>query len=292
MQTGCVICSFSEISIMDVLLLISIASILGYLGGQLIAKIKIPTIVGCVIIGLILGRSLTNFITSADAFKLNIITTVALSIMGFGIGCELDIATLKKMGKAIGFITILEAFGAFFLVSISIILLTKNIPLGLLLGAISSATAAAGTVDVMQEYKASGPLTKITYAVIGLDDGIGLIIYGFAFAISKKIISQDIETSSLLLILEPLKELIGSIALGIVLGIVLTIVTKRLKSTEETLFFALMFIFLCGGLCNQFNLSLLMSNMVMGITVVNLNATIAKRLNRSMTDLNMTIFVF
>ena len=108
---------------MDLLLLISITSVLGYIGGQLITKIKIPKIVGYVIVGLILGRSLANLITITDAEKLGVITTVALSIMGFGIGCELDITTLKKLGKSVVIITLLEALGAFVLVFLAITLL-------------------------------------------------------------------------------------------------------------------------------------------------------------------------
>ncbi len=276
---------------MNLLLLISITSVLGYIGGQLIAKIKIPKIVGYVIVGLILGRSLANLITITDAEKLSVITTVALSIMGFGIGCELDLTTLKKLGKSVVVITILEALGAFILVFSTISLLTKNIALGLVFGAISSATAAAGTIDVLQEYKASGQLTKTIYAVIGLDDALALIIYGFAAAIAKNLILQNVNTGALILLLEPFKEIIGSIVVGVVLGYILSVISKKLKSTEQTLFFALMWIFLCGGIANQFHFSLLLSNTVMGITVVNFNPTIANRLNRAMSDLNLTIFI-
>ena len=183
---------------MDLLLLISTTSVLGYIGGQLIAKIKIPKIVGYVIVGLILGRSLANLITITDAEKLSIITTVALSIMGFGIGCELDLTTLKKLGKSVFVITILEALCAFVIVFSTISLLTRDIALGLLFGAISSATAAAGTIDVLQEYKARGQLTKTIYAVIGLDDAIALIIYGFAAAIAKKLILHNINAGILI----------------------------------------------------------------------------------------------
>jgi len=41
--------------------------------------------------------------------------------------------------------------------------LTRNAPLSILLGALATATAPAGTVDVLQEYKAKGPVTTTLY---------------------------------------------------------------------------------------------------------------------------------
>ncbi|PIR65292.1 MAG: hypothetical protein COU52_05035, partial [Candidatus Omnitrophica bacterium CG10_big_fil_rev_8_21_14_0_10_43_8] len=42
--------------------------------------------------------------------------------------------------------------------------------LGLLLGAIASATAPAATTDVLWEYKARGPLTTTVLGIVALDD--------------------------------------------------------------------------------------------------------------------------
>src|SRR4030042_5392963 len=52
--------------------------------------------------------------------------------------------------------------------------------LGLVLGAISSATAPAATVDVLWEYKTRGILTRTILAIVALDDGLALLLYGFA----------------------------------------------------------------------------------------------------------------
>ena len=46
--------------------------------------------------------------------------------------------------------------------------------LGLLLGAIASATAPAATTDVLWEYKTRGPLTSMLTAIVALDDALAL----------------------------------------------------------------------------------------------------------------------
>ena len=63
------------------------------------------------------------------------------------------------------------------------LLRTKDIALSLIFGSVAPASAPAGTVAVIHEYKAKGNLTKALYAIVGFDDGLGIIIFGFAAAI-------------------------------------------------------------------------------------------------------------
>ena len=93
---------------------------------------------------------------------------------------ELEWKRLKKLGKSILFITFFEAFAAFIFVTSISYLIWRNLPLSLILGAVSSATAPAATVAVIQQYGAKGPLTSTILAVIGLDDAISFIIFAGA----------------------------------------------------------------------------------------------------------------
>jgi NhaP-type Na+/H+ or K+/H+ antiporter len=48
---------------------------------------------------------------------------------------------------------------------------------GVVFGAICSATDPASTVSVLWEYKTRGPLTTMLTAIVALDDALALVLY-------------------------------------------------------------------------------------------------------------------
>ena len=99
---------------------------------------------------------------------------IGLGFVAFTIGSELSLASLKRMGPGIVCIIFASSLMAFLLVAIAIYVLTRDLPLSIIFGAMAPATAPARTVAVIQEYKAKGSLTKALYAVVGFDDGLAV----------------------------------------------------------------------------------------------------------------------
>ena len=91
----------------------------------------------------------------------------------------------KKYGRQFFVILFAQGIGAFLLTavgtSVAAWFITGNwatsIAIGLVLGAIASATAPAATVNVLWEYKTRGPLTAAVLAIVALDDGLALLLY-------------------------------------------------------------------------------------------------------------------
>ena len=203
----------------NILCLIGFALFFGTIGGRLFQKLRIPQVVGYIIIGIIIGESGLKFISQETVSNMDPFNFFALGLIGFSIGGELKASILKKYGKQFTWILFLEALIAFFVVGVimfcTVFLLTKNTfyatALALLFGSISSATAAAGTTDVLWEYKAKGPMTSILLGIVALDDVVAL----FLFAISASIISSiqgggDGNATSLLMnIVTPIIEIGG-----------------------------------------------------------------------------------
>jgi len=117
----------------------------------------------------VIGESGLRLISEQVTQLVEPLNYFALGIIGFMIGGELKLDVLRKYGKQ--FITILVAEGvaAFALVTLAVILiayaLTGNIrmsvALGVVLGAISSATDPASTIQVLWEYKRSSRSTTL-----------------------------------------------------------------------------------------------------------------------------------
>ncbi|HDP69812.1 MAG TPA: cation:proton antiporter [Actinobacteria bacterium] len=263
--------SLASPSINFLLTLLGIAILIGFFGGKLGKKFfKAPQVVGFIIIGLILGESFLGIFKEQTLNSLDMISSFALAFIGFAIGGEMAIAVFKKLGKSIFTITILESLGAFLFVTIAIYAFTQKLTVALLFGALASATAPAATVDVLREYESSGPLTTTLYAVVGLDDAAAIMIYAFATVMIKTLLTHENISSILHLLEGPFLEIGRSLFIGMLIGIVLAYTIKKMHDREALMILGVGSIVLCTGLALTFHSSLILSNMAMGATVINL----------------------
>ncbi|MCD6181476.1 MAG: cation:proton antiporter [Candidatus Cloacimonetes bacterium] len=260
---------FSSLSMLTIVGFIAVG---GYYFGRNMQHLRLPSIIGFMIFGAILGPSLLNLLTEVKIDSLGFIPDIALGFVALSIGMELKLSSLKKLGKSIIYIILLESFGAFLLVFGSLYLLTGDVVLSLLFGAIAPASAPAGTVAVIKEYKAKGSLTKALYAVVGFDDGLGIIIFGFAMAFAQSMLAQQAgqeSTSLLTTILEPMKEVGLSVVIGGVFAGIFILLAHKIAHADDLLILIFGFTLMICGTCTQLHLSLILTNMVMGMIVVN-----------------------
>jgi Kef-type K+ transport system membrane component KefB len=147
-------------------------------------------------------------------------------------------------------------------------LLTGNPVVALLLGALSSATAPAATVDVLWQYKSRGPVTTTILAIVAMDDGLSLILYGFAFGIAKSLYTGNgIAVGDVLL--GPFIEIMGSLALGCGTGIILGHILSFFHKEDDRLVVTLGCVLLGAGLAEQLDFSLIMVAMATGCWLTN-----------------------
>jgi Kef-type K+ transport system membrane component KefB len=223
-------------------------------------------------LGILVGPSLFNFLNDGIQEKLSFITEIALGFVALSIGIELKLSALKKLGPGIISIIFAESFGAFLLVLALIYLLAKDLPLALIFGAVAPASAPAGTVAVIQEYRAKGNLTKALYAIVGFDDGLGIIIFGFAAAIARTMILRETGATSqnfVMLILPPVTEIVLSFVVGGIVAVVFSWLARQLKHAGDVLILVVGFTFAVIGLSTMFHLSLILTNMIVGMIIVN-----------------------
>jgi Kef-type K+ transport system membrane component KefB len=255
-----------------VLLVIGLTIIASFYCGKSTKYVKLPSIIGYMILGVVFGPSLLNLVSDPLQEHLAFITEIALGFVALSIGIELNLLSLKKLGKGIIYIIFAESFGAFLFVFIAVLIVTRNLPLALIFGAIAPASAPAGTVAVIQEYKAKGSLTKALYAIVGFDDGLGIIIFGFVSAIVRNMLLKEAgKTSGNLfgLVFQPIKEIVLSVIVGAIVAAVFALLARRLKHAGDVLILVVGFTFMVNGICSMFHLSLILTNMVVGIVLVN-----------------------
>ncbi|QRN85417.1 cation:proton antiporter [Clostridia bacterium] len=255
---------------MNAFLALGTALILGALCGKIMNKIKMPAVAGYIIAGLLIGVSGFRVLDVGSLDKLSFISDFALCIIAFNIGSELEVNILKKMGRSIFIIATFEALMAFILVTGITYLVSRNLALALILGAVSSATAPAATVMVLKEFNAKGPLTSTLLGIVAVDDVICLMIYSVASAIAKVLIAHT-TLSVYKVVMLPLGEIFFSLLLGIVLGVVLALLLKNANRDSDTLLFVVGSLLVLVGVANHFHLSTLLSAMALGATIANLS---------------------
>ena len=247
-----------EIYLMGLLIFSSLLIVL------LAKKIKVPIVVGYVFLGIILSVDIidslpfiSSTVTEWYAFiieSFDFIPQIALAFIAFTIGSELSVKIIRKMGKTIFYIVILQALAAFFLVTSGLLAIGMELYLALIFGAIASATAPAATVMVINEYNASVPVTSMIMAVVGIDDAIALILFSLINPLAYILYSGHGNLSLYNSLGIPLLEITVSLLAGLGIGYisqklitnfedktkkVLTVVSTIVGATAISLYFHL-----------------------------------------------------
>lgn len=266
-----------EFDIYYELMMLCVLIVLGILLGKLAEKLSIPAVTGYIIAGILVGPVL-NLVTEEVTNGLKIISNIAIGFIAYSIGMELWLPKYKNSAKEILIITFVQAILTTVIVFFALLIFKQSVAVALLLSAIACATAPAPLMMIIKRYKAKGKLTDTVLPVVGLDDGVGIIIFGINLAVAKALIENGGENINIFkIILTPLKELGLSILLGVVIGLIVgTLSNKVIKNfakhdkNDTYLSLAIICVFLSVTAAHYFNLSPILVPMVIGMTVTNM----------------------
>lgn len=258
---------------MNTILGLGFILVAGLFSSRLIGKIKLPAVTAYVLLGIIIGPSVFNLIPPDLINSSGLISNIVLGIIAFGIGQNFSLENFRKIGRPVIWISVLEACGAWLLVTFTLLVILKQqFYISLIFGAISAATAPAATVMIIKEYRAKGNFTDTLLGVVAVDDAWCLIIFAISLAISKAIYSHLLGTSFLLKVFfGSLLSVLGAFVLGGIMARLLNYFSRYLRNQTEVLIYTLGFIFLNIGIALWLNLSLLLANMFLGAVLVNIN---------------------
>ena len=275
---------------MNLLFKICLVLLVGVIGGKIARLLKLPNVTGYLVIGLFLGPSFTEYVSAVDIETFSVISELALAIIAFTIGSEFVMKDILKLGKSIVIITLAEVIFAIATVFVVMYFIFRQpFAFSIVIASMSAATAPAATLMVMKQYKAHGPLTRTILPVVALDDVFGIMAFGIAISLAKLSIST--ETFSLYnLVVEPMVEIVGSLLLGLILGLTLSFISKKAKGRDELQAIILAFIGIATGLSNAFNLSALLTCIMIGVTLVNTLHN-SKRLFDAVNDFASPVYV-
>ncbi|MGN0619166.1 MAG: cation:proton antiporter [Ruminiclostridium sp.] len=156
---------------------------IAFIAGKLMTKIKMPSILGWLIVGMLLGPNAVGLMPREviDSQWYKLIITWMQCAFGLMLGTELIWKKIKSYGKALVITTLTQSLGTFLFVSLvfAVVFSFTGVPvyLAFAFGGIALATAPAPALSIVREFHTGGPVTDTLIPMAVLDDVIGIAVF-------------------------------------------------------------------------------------------------------------------
>ena len=265
---------------------------IAFLTGKLIAKIKLPSILGWLITGMVLGPHALSLMNQEilDAQWYQTIVHILECAVGLMIGTELVWNKMKRSGASIIITTLTQSLGTFLLVSLvfSLVFYFSNIPiyLAFIFGGIALATAPAPALSIVREFRTTGSVTRTLIPMAALDDIVGCVVFFTSISIVAGNLSQGqlpIYMIALVIVLP--------LIIGIFTGWIAGMFLKKKREASITLLLLILGILLAAGVGFFFN-NFVMPSPILNFMLIGMafSATFANMLPESRLEKIMATF--
>ena len=248
-----------------------IVLLLAALAGKLISKIKLPSILGWLIIGMLFGPHALGLMPQPvlDAVWYKTVIMWMQCAFGLMLGTELVWKELKSYGKGLTVTTLTQSLGTFCFVTLvfAVVFMLADAPvyLAFIFGGIALATAPAPALSIVNEFHAKGPVTNTLLPMAVLDDIVAIIVF---FTVNS-VVASSVSGGSVPLYMIPVMVLLPVI-IGLVTGLPAGWLLKNVKGRVQTLTVLLAGITLTAGIGWLINTKMLsditLNYMLMGVS--------------------------
>ncbi|MFO8069213.1 MAG: cation:proton antiporter [Alkalibacterium sp.] len=267
---------------MSYTLYIAIILVAGMGGGKLAKKLKVPTVTGYILTGLILGPSFFNFITSEVQHNLEFANELALSMLAVSVGMELHYRVFKAFGKNLIKMSLGNTFFTAIIVSLVTWLLGMPIQYALILGPLAMSVSPSGVVSIIKETKAEGEMTQNLLGLVAFDNLITILTFGVMVSFVQSMVN-DTAASIVMLVGSVVLDILFAALVGIIGGVFVSYFIRKEISNDKLLVLLLAALLFNSGIAAYFDLSPILTDMIAGVTITNLTnrkILIATLLNR------------
>lgn len=245
--------------------------VIAFAAGKLMAKIKMPSILGWLIVGMLLGPHAAGLMPQEILNAVWYKTIIMWMQCAFGVmlGTELIWKKLKSYGKALVVTTLTQSLGTFAVVSLAfgLIFACTGVPvwLAFVFGGIALATAPAPALSIVNEFHAKGPVTDTLLPMTILDDVVGIAVFFTVNSLVARQASGGAVPLSMIPVMIFLPVIIGAIV-GFPTGLLLQRCSKK-APTLAVLLAGITVTMVTGWLFNTFLLTgIVLNYMLMGVS--------------------------
>ena len=254
--------------------------LLGLVSSMILEKIKLPNIIGMLIVGIMLGPSMFNMLDESLLAISGDIKEIALIIILLKAGLSLDLTDLKKVGRPAVLLCFLPAtfeilgFIIFGPKLLGLTLLESAI-LGAVMGAVSPAVIVPRMTFLLENGYGKKGLPQMVIAGSSADDVYVIVIFTALLALAK---GSKISIMSFLNI--PISIILG-ILMGVLVGSIMVYLFKnyKLRNTYKVIILlsiCFLFVSIEKSLEGKLAISGFLAIMAMGVTIFNKYPSLSK----------------
>lgn len=254
--------------------------LLGLVSAMILEKIKLPNIIGMLIVGIMLGPSMFNMLDESLLSISGDIKEIALIIILLKAGLSLDLTDLKKVGRPAVLLCFLPAtfeilgFIIFGPKLLGLTLLESAI-LGAVMGAVSPAVIVPRMTFLLENGYGKKGLPQMVIAGSSADDVYVIVIFTALLALAK---GSKISIMSFLNI--PISIILG-ILMGVLVGFIMVYLFKnyKLRNTYKVIILlsiCFLFVSIEKSLEGKVAISGFLAIMAMGVTIFNKYPSLSK----------------
>jgi Kef-type K+ transport system membrane component KefB len=220
----------SENLLASPLFILGAVMILGAVLGDAAERLKVPWITGCIIAGVAFGPAAFGVLHRPELAVLGDFMQVALAVIAFKIGSQLEFGHLKVVGRSVATIAAVQLLAPLIVVFAAGLLFGLSTPAALVVAAVAPATAPTTTYSVIRRLNASGPFVERVIGILALNDVVTVLIFSAAAAGAIAMLSAPGEANGVggSLLDAGLNETM-SIAVGLALGVVYLAVRRLVE---------------------------------------------------------------
>lgn len=254
---------------MNIFLACGLIFVLALGTSKLLGRLKFPAVTSYLLLGILIGPYGLKLIPENLVNAVDFIGYFVLGMVAFSLGENFLWREFRRVGREVIIISIAAVLSVLVFVSLALLSIGQSVSIAIIFGAVATATAPMATIMVIREYRAKGSFTNILLEIVAVDDAWGIIVFAIAIAMAKIISFPVIGNPFAKAMIVVGGEIFWALISGSILGILLSVLARYSKTQMESLIFSIGFILIATGISLKLGFSPLMSNMVMGIVVIN-----------------------
>ena len=257
----------------DALLTFGFLILVAYAAGELSERFRQPKLVGYLVAGVLAGPTVLASVTAEAAAQLEPVSDLAIALIAFLAGAELDLEEVKRRGLTLLRLTVVELgiatlalFGAAMAMRQWIPFLAdadmqRAILFAGLFALIAVMHSPAIVMAILTETRASGPAARATLAVVLLSEVVVVLLLG----VVQQLLPGAAEPSGGVALI--IWEIAGSVPIGIALGVGVALALRVVH--EDRVIFALLAALLGQQVAHLLHVEVLITLLVAGFVAVN-----------------------
>ncbi len=267
--------------IFDPLLGLSLIIAFGYLGGKIAHRLRLPSIIGNILAGAMLGpHGLGVLPLSLIVKDLRLVSSIAFGFIAVSVALHLRVRDLRATSGAPLIIALWETLLAFLLVAGAIYLGTGSERLSLLAGAMASTTAPAASLAVVRESRARGPFVSALLPTIALDNIIAILLFTSVMAFLR------VKGSGTFL-----SQIAVPIVVGVLVGSAFCFLPASLKrDSRKVLGSSFLGLMAASGIAEHLNTSPFLATITLGFVIANCEG-VHQEVSKALRELEPLIYL-